>query len=194
VPLPPGLYPQAGDVEHDDQVDDEDQGSQRGGMPEQVGEFERDVNRPRGNREPLRPGERVPEAIGLHEAQDGVNTGHHRDLPEAHIADPGHEVNEDSDVVVARVSVEKLEKALGHAPDVFVPHREHTQAGQDHDDALGEFNRGYGADAFDVFGILDLRVHAEGGGQSLRLSNAAAQLIYDFPRSLAGLGILGDFE
>jgi hypothetical protein len=51
--------------------------------------------------------------------------------------------------------VKKIQEALGHSPNIFVPHGEHTQSREHDDDAFRKLNGGDGAHAFDVSGIVD---------------------------------------
>jgi hypothetical protein len=67
-----------------------------------------------------------------------------------------HQVDKDpKQVVVVRINVKKLQEALGHSPDIFVPHGKQAQTGEDDDDPFRKLNGGDGAHAFDVSGIVD---------------------------------------
>jgi len=62
--------------------------------------------------------------------------------------------------VVIGIDVEKLQKTLGDSPDIAIPHGEQPEPCQHHDYAFDEFNGGNRSHAFDVFGIVNLRMHA----------------------------------
>src|SRR5258708_11222609 len=158
VPLLGCFQAQHQHVEDDPDIDCDNQRANPVWPTQQVGHLERDVDGARSNGHPLRPGADVPQAVGLHEAKDHVDRRHDSDLPQAHVADPVHQVDEDSDVVVERIDVEQFQEALSDSPDIHVPHGEHTQAREDYDNPFCELNGGDSAHAFDVFGIVNYRM------------------------------------
>ena len=59
--------------------------------------------------------------------------------------------------------MEELQKAFGDCPDVAVADGEEAESGQNHDHALGEFDGGDRPQAFDVFGVVNVPMHARVG-------------------------------
>src|ERR1700686_2000680 len=142
-------------VEDDSDVDDKNQKLEPSWPPRQVCYLEWDVDGARGDRHPLRPRACVPQAVGLDKANDHIDRRDHGDLPQANVADTVHQVDEDSDVVVKRVNMEKFQKAFGYSPDIFVPHGEHTETRENDDDPFRKLDGSDSAHAFDVRGIVD---------------------------------------
>src|SRR5258708_7739050 len=222
VPLLGCFQAQHQHVEDDPDIDCDNQRANPVWPAQQVGHLERDVDGARSNGHPLRPGADVPQAVGLHEAKDHVDRRHDRDLPQAHVAAPVHQVDEDSDVVVERIDVEQFQETLRDSPDIHVPHGEHTKAREDYDDPFCELNGGDSAHAFDVFGIVNYRMRdyrMRDYGMHLRpnilwavrdgaspvstgvfcrfsrlLSNGGAQLLGDLQSGFMGGFALGDVE
>jgi hypothetical protein len=142
-------------VEDNPDVEYENQESQHVRPAQQIGYFEGDINGTRRDGQPLRPGANIPQSVSLDEAKDYVDGGHSGYLPQAHVADPVDEVDEDACKVVVGVGVKKFEEALGDSPNIFVAHGENAQAGEQDDDSLGKFEGGDGAHTFDVSGVAD---------------------------------------
>ena len=149
-------------VEDDPHIDDKNQQLKPAWPPRQVGHLEWDVDGARGDRHPLRPRACIPQAVGLDEANDHIDRRDRGDLPQANVADPIHQIDKDSDVVVKRVNVEKFQKAFGYSPDIHAPHGEHTETRENDDDSFRKLNRGYGAHAFDVRGVVDYEMRDSG--------------------------------
>ncbi len=71
--------------------------------------------------------------------------------------------------------MKKFQEALGHSPDIFVAHGEHTQARENDDDTFRKLNGGDGAHAFDVRGIVDSGMR-DSGMHSVRILYPARTL------------------
>jgi len=149
-------------VEDDPHIDDKNQKLKPAWPPRQVGYLEWDVDGARGDRHPLRPRACIPQAVGLDESDDHIDRRDHGDLPQANVADPVHQVDEDSDVMVERVNMKKFQKAFGYSPDIHAPHGEHAETRENDDDPFRKLNRGDGAHAFDVRGIVDYEMRDYG--------------------------------
>src|ERR1700722_11302371 len=115
-------------IEHDQQVDDDDRQPEPVRPPNKIVDLERNVNAARYSRHPLRPGQRVPQAVGFDEAQQHVDAGYDGDLPQADIVEARHQIDENSDVVMVGADVEKFEQALRHSPNASVAKGEQPEA------------------------------------------------------------------
>ena len=118
--------------------------------------------------------------------------------------------------------MEKFQKAFGYSPDIHAPHGEHTETRENDDNPLRKLNRGDGAHAFDVRGIVDYEMRDFGKrdsrthlrlkilmqsetGQALSLhefflrfssllADGGAQLLDDLQGGFVGGFTLGDLE
>jgi hypothetical protein len=104
-----GLQSQKEHVKHNQEVDGDHQDSKPGGPPEQIGRLKRNVDGAGGKRQPLRPWADVPQSVGLDESKDYVDRCHGGDLPQAYVADSGHQGDKHPNVVVMRIDVKKFQ-------------------------------------------------------------------------------------
>ena len=58
--------------------------------------------------------------------------------------------------------MKKFQKAFGYSPDIHAPHGEHTETRENDDDPFRKLNRGDGAHAFDVRGVVDYEMRDSG--------------------------------
>src|SRR5208283_2160146 len=142
-------------IEHNEQVDDDDQQPEPGGAMKEVGNFEGDIDAAGDGGHPLGPGQGKPEAVGFDETENHVDGDDESDFPEAHVADAGDEVDEHADEMMVGTDVEEFEQAFGDSPDTFVAHGEQAEPGENNDHTFGELDGGDGAQATDVLGIPD---------------------------------------
>src|ERR1700680_4244622 len=73
--------------------------------------------------------------------------------------------------------MEKFQKPFCYSPDIFMPHGEHSETRENDDDPFRKLNRGDGAHAFDVRGIVDYEMRDFGkrdSGTHLATQNSHA--------------------
>ena len=154
-----GFQAEQSHVQNDAQINNDNERREPGGMPIKVGDFERDVERAGGDGEPFRPRIEVPQSVGLNETKGYVDRCNYCDLPQVDVTHAVYQVNEHADDAAVGIEVKELEKAFGYAPDISMPHGKKTEACQNHQETLCELKGRDGANAFDMFRIVDSGMH-----------------------------------
>jgi hypothetical protein len=129
-------------IEHDERVQQKHSQSKPSGVSNEVRRLEGDVDTACDGGHPFRPRQGIPKSASLDEAQNYVDARHQSDLPKPDVADARNQIDKHSYLVVLGADMQELQEALSDSPDISMPHRKQTKAGQNHDDSLREFNGG----------------------------------------------------
>jgi hypothetical protein len=137
----------ADDVEHvknDGRISDEQRAAKDGDAAHEFTDLHGQQQSAGDQSQPLGPGESLPQAIGFGEAQGGVGEGDAGRSPQARVGDAVGKVEKELRGTAIGIDVQPDEKTLGVQPEIFVDEGDGAQSHQHHEDALAEFERGYG--------------------------------------------------
>jgi hypothetical protein len=121
-------------------------------------DFEGQVQHSRDEGNPLRPGSCVPESVSFDEAQNGIGNGNAGNCKHFGFGQGVGPVEEHLSKVVIGADMKEFEETVGNVLGIFPVYQQEDAKGRQQDDhALGEFQRGDGAEDLDSPAVLRFR-------------------------------------
>ena len=128
-------------VEDDRQVGGEDEQLHPRNLAKQFVDFDWDVEAAGDEGEPFGPAALMPESIGFHAANDGVEQGGACDHPEIRIGHATRGIDEDMGIMARGVEVAVTNESFGDGLDIVVHEREQAKAGGEYQGSFRRFEK-----------------------------------------------------
>src|ERR1700674_204218 len=112
------VNPQIQHIQNNREVYEQYDRSDRGNPAEYFIDFKWQVEAPKNKRKPLCPRPRLPQPVGLDEAQGGVDSRPRRNRPELRIGHAVGQIEKDLRIAAVLTDVEKPQQAGGDVPGI----------------------------------------------------------------------------
>jgi len=143
-------------IEDDGQISDQQSAADEGDSAKEFANFQWEQQSSRDEGNPFRPGAFLPETITFGEAKSCVGKGYTGRSPEARVSDVVGEIEEHLSRSAVGVDVQQGEEAFSIEPYVFPNEQEGANAHQRDEDALEEFDAGYGSENASLAAVMIL--------------------------------------